>query len=93
VHETGYTATTGISEMLLTGVSNIYNIDGVVSGGATITQSQQIQCYVGGVVQAPIRYSLSNALAGTGVPTVTFSENLFSGVRADFIYSASARVV
>jgi hypothetical protein len=92
VHETGYTTTTGISEMLLTGVSSIYDIDGVVSGEATLTQSQQVQCYVGGVAQAPVRYSLSNALAGSGAPTVTFSENLFSGVRANFIYSASTRV-
>ena len=91
VHETGYTTTTGVSEMLLTGISSIYNIDGVVSGEATFTQSQQVQCYVGGVVQTPVRYSLSNALAGSGAPTVTFSENLFSGVRADFIYSASTR--
>lgn len=90
VHETGYTTTTGVSEMLLTGVSSIYNIDGVVSGEATLTQSQQVQCYIGGVVQTPARYSLSNALAGSGAPTITFSENLFSGVRADFIYSASA---
>ena len=79
--------------MLLTGVSTIYDIDGVVSGGATLEQNQQIQCYIGGVVQTPARYSLSNALAGTGVPTVAFSENLFSGVRADFIYSASTRAV
>ena len=93
VHETGYTTTTGVSEMLLTGVSSIYDIDGVVSGGATLEQNQQIQCYIGGVVQTPARYSLSNALAGTGVPTVAFSENLFSGVRADFIYSASTRAV
>ena len=93
VHETGYTTTTGVSEMLLTGVSTIYDIDGVVLGGATLEQNQQIQCYIGGVVQTPARYSLSNALAGTGVPTVAFSENLFSGVRADFIYSASTRAV
>ena len=86
VHETGRTTTTGISEMLLTGVSSIYNIAGLVSGGATLDQNQQIQCYIGGVVQTPVRYSLSNTLAGTGVPTVAFSENLFSGVRTDFIY-------
>ena len=93
VHETGYTTATGVSEMLLTGVSTIYDIDGVVSGGATLEQNQQIQCYIGGVVQTPARYSLSDALDGTGVPTVAFSENLFSGVRADFIYSASTRAV
>ena len=40
----------------------------------------------------PFNYSLSNALGGTGNPTVTFNENLFSGVNVDFVYSASVRV-
>ena len=92
VHETGKTTDSSTSSFLLTGVSSIYNVDGVVSGESAGVQRQQIQCYVGGVLQMPFNYSLSNALAGTGNPTVTFSENLFSGVNVDFLYSASVRV-
>ena len=92
VHETGKTTDSSTSSFLLTGVSSIFNIDGVVSGESAGIQRQQIQCYVGGVLQMPFNYSLSNALAGTGNPTLTFSENLFSGVNVDFLYSASVRV-
>ena len=92
VHETGKTTNSSTNSFVLTGVNNIYNIDGLNSGEATNTQNQQVQCYVGGVLQMPFNYSLSNALAGTGNPTVTFSENLFSGVNVDFVYSASVRV-
>ena len=77
---------------MLTGVSSIFNIDGVVSGESAGLQRQQIQCYVGGVLQMPYQYSLTNALGGTGNPTVTFGENLFSGVNVNFLYSASVRV-
>ena len=92
VHETGKTTDSSTNSFILTGVSSIYNVDGVVSGESAGVQRQQIQCYVGGVLQMPFNYSLSNALAGTGNPTVTFSENLFSGVNVDFLYSASVRV-
>ena len=92
VHETGRTTNSSTDSFILTGVDSIYNIDGLNSGEAGNTQNQQVQCYVGGVLQMPFNYSLSNALAGTGNPTVTFSENLFSGVNVDFVYSASVRV-
>ena len=93
VHETGFTATTGVSALEMTGVSSIYDIDGVNSGEADILHKQQIQCYIGGVLQAPYQYSLSNTLGGTGTPTITFAENLFSGVRTNFVYSSTDRVL
>ena len=92
VHETGRTTNSSTSSFILTGVDSVYNIDGLNSGEAANTQNQQVQCYVGGVLQMPFNYSLSNALGGTGNPTVTFNENLFSGVNVDFVYSASVRV-
>ena len=92
VHETGRSTDSSTNSFLLTGVSSIFNIDGVVSGESAGLQRQQIQCYVGGVLQMPYQYSLTNALGGTGNPTVTFGENLFSGVNVNFLYSASVRV-
>ena len=92
VHETGKTTNSSTNSFILTGVNNNYNIEVLNSGDAANTQNQQIQCYVGGVLQMPYQYSLSNALGGTGNPTVTFNENLFSGVNVNFAYSASVRV-
>ena len=92
VHETGRSTDSSTNSFLLTGVSSIFNIDGVVSGESAELQRQQIQCYVGGVLQMPYQYNLSNALGGTGSPTITFGENLFSGVNVNFLYSASVRV-
>lgn len=91
VHETGITSNASTSSFLLTGVDTIYDIDGVVVGEAAHIHQQQVQCYVGGVLQMPLQYTLANALGGTGQPTLTFSENLFSGVKVDFVYSASVR--
>tara|TARA_B100000085_G_scaffold282389_1_gene310815 strand:- start:57 stop:578 length:522 start_codon:yes stop_codon:yes gene_type:complete len=90
VHETGVTLNASTDSFVLTGVDSIYNIDGLNSGDVANAHNQQIQCYVGGVLQMPFNYSLSNALGGTGNPTVTFSENLFSGVNVDFVYSSTA---
>tara|TARA_A100001011_G_C14194457_1_gene792826 strand:- start:385 stop:1245 length:861 start_codon:yes stop_codon:yes gene_type:complete len=92
VHETGRSTNSSTNSFLLTGITSIFDIDGVTSGEAASVQRQQIQCYAGGVLQMPYQYSLSNALGGTGNPTVTFNENLFSGVNVNFVYSASVRV-
>ena len=92
VHETGRSTNSSTNSFLLTGITSIFDIDGVTSGEAASVQSQQVQCYAGGVLQMPYQYSLSNALGGTGNPTVTFNENLFSGVNVNFVYSASVRV-
>jgi hypothetical protein len=89
VHETGFsTASQGLFE--LTGVASIYDIDGVNSGEADILHRQQVQCYVGGVLQSTDRYSMSNI---GNTPTITFIENLFSGVRTNFVYSSTDRVL
>ena len=93
VHETGLTTNTGENAFEITGVASIYNIDGVNSGEADLVHRQQIQCYIGGVLQTPYQYSLSNTLGETGTPTVTFAENLFSGVRTNFVYSSTDRVL
>ena len=90
VHETGLTTTTGVSALELTGVTSIYDIDGVNSGEADILHKQQVQCYIGGVIQSPERYSMLNI---SNTPTITFVENLFSGVRTNFVYSSTDRVL
>jgi hypothetical protein len=90
VHETGFTVTTGVSALELTGVTSIYDIDGVNSGEADILHKQQIQCYVGGVIQSPERYSMLDI---SNTPTITFVENLFSGIRTNFVYSSTDRVL
>ena len=44
VHETGKTTDSSTNSFILTGVSSIYNVDGVVSGESAGVQRQQIQC-------------------------------------------------
>ena len=90
VHETGFTTTTGVSALEITGVESIYDIDGVNSVEADLLHKQQVQCYIGGVLQSPDRYSVLNI---NSAPTITFTENLFSGVRTNFVYSSTDRVL
>ena len=91
IQETGIT--TGVTdEILLTGITGVLAIKGTHAGQSdggevfNLSVSEQVRCFVGGAIQGPDKYTLSNTGPG-GTPKIQFTNNILSGVRTQVLYN------